>query len=1045
MEEQFNYTFLPWLRQGFAKRIEAKDTLGASDGTGTERVSLKVELTVQGDNRTGGGVLTETLDHQVLVAGPGDVLGIDPKVILRAEPKNGIPNFEANFLAYLEFYEEDFPWRYTPTMPDTPSPHRLRPWLTLIVLKNDEFRIASSRNSTLIAIEPEKATDVFPDHRETWAWAHVQLARKMDNNTELSSKVQTMLRDHPDLGIARLLCPRRLQPNTEYTACLIPAFETGRLAGLGESTANVPAQMPSWKTGQMPHSEVRPFEYPVYFHWQFNTANGGDFESLVRKIRPFKLPEDKPTSLAMDIHDPGLGLQLPATTAEGVLQFESVLKASGFTTQPFPKSEPQTVYQKKLEQLLHLQNQADPLVLPPMYGAGQAGVQTLTETPPVPLPWLRPLNLDPRYRAMAGLGVRAIQEHQEELMEIAWQQIGEVEEANQRLREAQGIERAAKSILRKHFMPVKNTGTFIQLTAPILHRIVAEERVVAGKTIQQTVKGIFSENKQLESVISPAVHRAARFVHPTKTNIALDLNVFKLNNKPYKYDIGQMSEVLIPNTGGFVTQVNNKINLLKIKSAYLKVFDRTNLTTLDTNALSNQIDPTGLTTGQINSVKILIRHTVSFSVDAATGMRTVVLEPFVATSVVDENATLLRWGRVLAVKQGTAPFFNLPSTAMVSDWETYSSGYADFETLLGSGIIFSTIPANLFESKIWESVMPANAYARKIAATVRVVQTNRFSTNSGVRGIEDQPTTSPGLNLIMAHPIFDLPTYEYLTEQSKSYIFPLLDDMPTNTVGVFEVNRSVIEAYLAGMNTEMGRELLWREYPTDQRGSYFRRFWDPANPTLAAEPDVQFLHEWKAALGENHVRPGAPMALVIRGELLKKYPQTLVYAHKAKYTSTGNPRTLESNDPQNIEFPVFSAFIEPDIMLLGFNLSEAQVIGTRDSDPSIGRIRPNPGYFFVFRERPGQMQFGMDELEPDQTAGPLGSWNELSWQHLQSPEDIASYQINFEKPLSLVNPTGQARWGSNAAEMAAILLQKPVLMARHAQELLITDHSDLNF
>jgi len=24
----------------------------------------------------------------------------------------------------------------------------------------------------------------------------------------------------------------------------------------------------------------------------------------------------------------------------------------------------------------------------------------------------------------------------------------------------------------------------------------------------------------------------------------------------------------------------------------------------------------------------------------------------------------------------------------------------------------------------------------------------------------------------------------------------------------------------------MGRELLWREYPTDQRGSYFRQFWD---------------------------------------------------------------------------------------------------------------------------------------------------------------------------------------------------------------------------
>lgn len=96
---------------------------------------------------------------------------------------------------------------------------------------------------------------------------------------------------------------------------------------------------------------------------------------------------------------------------------------------------------------------------------------------------------------------------------------------------------------------------------------------------------------------------------------------------------------------------------------------------------------------------------------------------------------------------------------------------------------------------------------------------------------ETQVTAAPGLSLIMVHPTFDLPVYEYLVEQSKSYMFALLDDMPANTVGVFEVNRAAIESFLAGMNTEMARELLWREYPTDQRGSYFRRFWDPASPT----------------------------------------------------------------------------------------------------------------------------------------------------------------------------------------------------------------------
>ena len=33
--------------------------------------------------------------------------------------------------------------------------------------------------------------------------------------------------------MSRLLCPRRLDPSTDYLACLVPAFELGRKAGLG--------------------------------------------------------------------------------------------------------------------------------------------------------------------------------------------------------------------------------------------------------------------------------------------------------------------------------------------------------------------------------------------------------------------------------------------------------------------------------------------------------------------------------------------------------------------------------------------------------------------------------------------------------------------------------------------------------------------------------------------------------------------------------------------------------------------------------------------
>ena len=43
----------------------------------------------------------------------------------------------------------------------------------------------------------------------------------------------------PQRDAARLLCPRRLDPSTRYLACLVPAFNAGRLAGLGQPPAEL--------------------------------------------------------------------------------------------------------------------------------------------------------------------------------------------------------------------------------------------------------------------------------------------------------------------------------------------------------------------------------------------------------------------------------------------------------------------------------------------------------------------------------------------------------------------------------------------------------------------------------------------------------------------------------------------------------------------------------------------------------------------------------------------------------------------------------------
>ena len=44
------------------------------------------------------------------------------------------------------------------------------------------------------------------------------------------------------------------------------------------------------------------------------------------------------------------------------------------------------------------------------------------------------LNLDPRFRVAAGIGTRVVQDQQEKYMDAAWEQIGEVLEAQRRIR-----------------------------------------------------------------------------------------------------------------------------------------------------------------------------------------------------------------------------------------------------------------------------------------------------------------------------------------------------------------------------------------------------------------------------------------------------------------------------------------------------------------------------------------------------------------------------------------------------------------------------------
>jgi hypothetical protein len=328
----------------------------------------------------------------------------------------------------------------------------------------------------------------------------------------------------------------------------------------------------------------------------------------------------------------------------------------------------------------------------------------------------------------------------------------------------------------------------------------------------------------------------------------------------------------------------------------------------------------------------------------------------------------------------------------------------------------------------------------------------------------------------MAAPVFDQPMYVPLKVLSEAYVLPGVELIEPETVGVLETNHRFIEAYMVGLNHEMARQLLWHRFPTDQRGSYFRQFWDvkayvrqPGDPTdLAAlrelTHDIPPIHTWPRAvpLGKHPNRTDLPQhnaVLIVRGELLKRYPNAIVYAGKAKLgTVEGKPaRVLDETDER---YPIFQGTLAPDITFFGFNLSIADAKGTTAASPE--------GFFFVFQEHFNEPRFG---LEPRVKNGATKQWADLSWTDFlpgapatalpRIHSGYSSYRLmstvfsavrselslagaalpDFVSPavapnVSIVAPDNAVAWNTDAAQTAYILLRLPFRVLIHADKML---------
>ncbi len=935
------YHFLAWARRGIGASVANAD----NNASLPSRASLKVQLSL---NVQQGGA-TNTVQPNAMpvqMFGPGDVIGIDPRHIIRTEPRNFTVNYEPNYLCGIEFDTPDLPWLFTPA---APNGDKLRPWVALIVLKPDEHNLPFVAPNPLPVVDVTKVS-ALPNLADSWNWAHVQVSGDASLADSMASA--------PGNVISRLLCPRRLDPGIHYKAFLVPAFEIGRQAGLGQDVSGLATADPAWT-----NATAAPLRLPFYYQFEFNTSDAGDFESLVRRLTPRVLPAEV-GERPMDVTQPAPHIR----SAGGPLGLEGALHS--VSTEPTPWNDPdKTAFQTDVQAFINQPaamnddpgnpNPEDPVIAPPIYGRWHAAVQSVDRTA---AGWVNELNLDPRNRSAAGMGTQVVQDERTQLMASAWQQVDGIRKANELLRQAQLARAALQQLYRQHLLQAQ-PETVMTLTAPLHAKLLA-----SPKTIRATVRGSLVS----EHMLSGTFRRVAR---PRRRLGAAPVSRAALLGRVNSGDISIVPAPKPP--GGLVSieQVSDKVAapwIQKLARWWKWIALLLLLLLLLAVGIVGAI--AGAAAAAIVIGVVAAAAAVFWPKLKALLQKGTAASDFKASSFTPDVVAQAPPNPGFAVTApGAPPTSSGPTTGPDSaQAAAFRSAATDLFTA------YQATPVDPPPRPALDLVGLKQTLLTRIDPTITVPRRMQALILYTARLAWQAPDP---LDTIMAAPEFPQPMYAPLRDLSPDYVLPGVELVPPDTLGLLLTNHAFIESYMLGLNYEMGRQLLWNDFPTDQRLSAFRQFWDvaayvqqagdPTDPAQLREllKDIPPIHTWPkpTALGAHPNRTDIVannVVLLVRGELFKRYPNAIVYAGKAKRDAQGS-RVLDDTDER---YPIFRGTLPTDITFLGFNLSLDDARGGTAQSPE--------GFFFVFQQQPSEPRFG---LEPVEDATPITHWADLAW------------------------------------------------------------------
>ena len=1059
------YGFVPWVRAGLAGNIAGVDASG--------RANINVAITLVADT---GAELEVT--QPLSLYGPGDVLGIDPRQIVRREPPPGAPPGDASTLAHIEFDRPELPWLYTP---EAPIGDRLRPWIALVVVEASKVTLMPPTGelpASLVAPITE-----LPPLGDSWAWAHAQV-----HGSIAGIAIADRLTDaYAAQNLSRLVCPRQLEDNCDYIACVVPTFESGRRVGLGlNDLPNQNGLAPAWGGGS---GDVT---LPVYDHWRFTTSASANFEALARKLKAVPAPREVGRR-TIDTSTPGGRLDDAPLSSPGAIQSIACALYS-----PAPPPPPDAGWNS--DRITELRNEINaladinddlPRVGPRVYARFQRGA---AKVPGLNAgDWFTQLNLSVVDRIAAGLGSRVVAHDQEKLVEAAWAQVGEIDKANREINRLQFGRFVAEAMIAKTLAKL-DLGPLMQIAHPVFGKLPFED----GRTIAATImssatpwaataaafRGLTAANSKLSRTVALLNVSAAQQSAPFATLIAdtaglKDMRrVFSEPDSVAGLSLGAIETLPLESLARVlsVSVSTARVTAVERLGNFTSAATRLSAPRASWTVKSGTFDAGKLAEDQLRASRGMERdlaklspgrreafgsHLARIAEFAPVALAERIDARLVELSIADEPP---RGGRPWSRRGENGPWTGHDESGQRRDRDgngqrrgrdgtgpqvridvgearrrflkfdkrdrdvrvVGTTSFAELaDRLAGTLAEFGTSRLPSTPSK---PVAPEVTKAARLAplapglVATKIIKA-RLGTSIGAL-VPGDWFDNGKVDPIMAAPHFDRPMYEALEDYDKEWLVANLANIQqSDFVTLLVSNAQFIEAFMVGLSDEMGRELLWRGFPTDQRGTYFRRFWNPASDEL--KPDIAaFL---KTPLG-SHFAGGVEgrVVMLVKGDLIRRYPNAMFMAVRGRFLpdKTEFENLPKAGEPGSV---AFMARLADDTLIVGLNL-------TLDD---VDDVWPDAGaWWFLIAEHPSAPRFGLDVKETGSASGTTTLIDDLDSQDLP----MTGRFLNADGSRPPVSDGSKTFiWGSDSASVARILLQNPARAAFNAKAL--TEHA----